>query len=152
MENIEKKNHFYIYIFIVIIISFLGLQGVNYLTKRGSVEIDDKKIKVEVMRNNWEVARGLSGRDGLKDNTGMLFVFKEVGKYPFWMKDMKFAIDIIWINEGKIVYIEHNAPIPVTQNIPTFTPDVSAKYVLEINAGLSQKYGFKIGDEVLLDI
>jgi len=152
MDNIEKKNNFYIYIFIVIIISFLGLKIVNYITKIGSVEIDGKKFKVEILKHNWELERGLSGREKLKNDTGVLFIFKEESKYPFWMKDMKFPIDIIWINDSKIVYIKHNVPIPITQNIPTFAPDVSARYVLEINAGLSEKYGFQIGDGVELDI
>lgn len=58
-----------------------------------------KKIKAEVVDNEEARMKGLSGRDNLADDEGMFFVFEKSDIYPFWMKDMKFAIDIIWIME-----------------------------------------------------
>lgn len=147
-----KVKSFAFYVILIMIISALGLKAVDFYTKRGEVEIKGQKFKVEIVKQLWEIEHGLSGRYKLKDNKGMLFVFKKEDKYAFWMKDMKFPIDIIWINNEKIVDIKKDAPIPITDNLESYTPTSSARYVLEINAGLSEKYGFEIGGEVLLDI
>ena len=64
------------------------------------------------------------------------------------MKDMKFPIDIIWIDKGTIVYIVEKAPVPARDNIPAFTPDKLATHVLEVNAGFVSKHNIKIGDRL----
>lgn len=152
IRGMQKKDNFGVIIFAVIIATALILKAVDFYTKTGEVEINGKNFKVEVVKKGWEMERGLSGRTGLKDGAGMLFVFSKADFQIFWMKDMKFSIDIIWINEGKIVDIKERAAVPVTQYIESYRPSERAKYVLEINAGLAEKYGFKMGDEVKLDI
>ena len=91
--------------------------------------------------------KGLSGREGLAPNEGMLFVFGEDGRYSFWMKDMQFSIDILWLtSEGKVVYIQHNLSpetYPATYRSPT-----PARYVLELPAGFAQSHGIHVGDTV----
>ncbi|MCX6751552.1 MAG: DUF192 domain-containing protein, partial [Candidatus Nomurabacteria bacterium] len=89
--------------------------------------------------------KGLSGRKSLNEDQGMLFVFYKSEIYPFWMKDMNFAIDIIWIDEDfRVVFIKKNAS---TQSYPeTFTPNQNARYVLEGSAGFSEKNNLKVGD------
>ncbi len=91
--------------------------------------------------------QGLSGRSELKENEGMLFVFPEDGVYTFWMKDMSFSIDMIWISKsGTVVHVE-NAATP--RSYPeTFGPDVPARYVLEVSAGFSEAHGVSVGDVV----
>lgn len=148
----QGKNNFFLYIFLIIIVSALGLKAVNLFTKKGEVEIKSKVFKVEVLKNEWELEKGLSGRKSLAKESGLLFSFPSPNNYGFWMKGMKFPIDIIWIDDGKIIDIKKNAPVPLTQNYETYTPVAPARYVLEVNAGLSEKYGFMAGDEVLLDI
>ncbi|MFH1193492.1 MAG: DUF192 domain-containing protein [bacterium] len=148
----QDKSKFAIGIIITMLATAFILRGMNYYTKKGFVEIGGEDFKVEVVKKDWEMEKGLSGRTGLKDNAGMLFVFPNADFQIFWMKDMKFSIDIIWINEGKIVDIKERAVVPVTQYIESYRPSEIAKYVLEINAGLAEKYGFKIGDKVKLDI
>lgn len=92
-----------------------------------------------------ERSQGLSGRSGLPENTGMLFVFEKPAIYKFWMKDMKFPLDIIWLDESKrVVFIEKNVSPESYPNY--FAPTDDSKYVLEINAGQSDKYGIKVGD------
>lgn len=152
MQDEKGLNKFYLYIFAVMAVSFLGLRVISYFTKYGAVEIGGQKFRVEIMKKDWELAQGLSGRDSLKNGSGMLFVFPAEDRHEFWMKGMKFPIDIIWISGGKIVDIKKSAPLPVTLNLEKYVPSVPAKYVLEIGAGLSEKYGFKPGDEVELDI
>ena len=91
--------------------------------------------------------QGLSARVVLAENNGMLFIFDRSGVYPFWMKDMNFPIDIIWLDENlKVVYIKKDAR-------PESYPDVygsekKAKYVLEVSSGFSEKNNLKVGDGV----
>ncbi len=143
---------FYLCVFAVIIASFLGLRLINYFLNYGSVEIAGQKFRTEIARKEWELAQGLSGRKSLSDGSALLFVFESAESHEFWMKDMKFSIDIIWINDGKIIDIKEKAPVPVTHYLEKYRPKSPAKYVLEINAGLAEKYGFKVGDSVKLDI
>ncbi len=81
----------------------------------------------------------------------MLFVFDKPDIYSFWMKDMLFPIDMIWISEdGKVVYIERDARPESYPN--SFIPDAPAKYVLEVNAGFSEKNNLKVGDKVEINL
>jgi len=147
-----EKAKFFSYIFLVLIISFLGLQLVNYFTKFGSIEIDNKKFKIEIANDDWELQNGLSGRKKLKTNDGMFFIFPKSDYYVFWMKNMKFPIDILWIDGGKIVDIKEKAPVPTTNFVEQYLSEQPAMYVLEINSGLVEKYGFKVGDKIRFDI
>ena len=95
---------------------------------------------------------GLSGRDKLDKDKGMIFIFEEKGKHSFWMKNVKFPLDIIFISDDTIVDIAKNAE-PKKENdtnIPIFTPKENANFVLEINGGLSDEYEIKFGDKVNL--
>ena len=96
--------------------------------------------------------KGLAKRDSLPLNGGMLFVFETKGPYIFWMKDMKFAIDIIWIDENRrIVDMISNVPAEPgknDKNLKRYGPRGDALYVLEINAGLANLNGLAVGDQV----
>lgn len=93
-------------------------------------------INIEIADTNAERMQGLSGRESLETGRGILFIFPESGLYGFWMKDMNFSIDIIWLN-GDL------QPIGIEKNISpdsypqVFYPPVPVKYVLEVNAGES---------------
>lgn len=119
-----------------------------------SVSLAGKNIKVEIADTDAKRELGLSGHKLLTDEEGMLFVFEEASVYPFWMKDMLFPIDIIWLAQSevegikkvKVIYIQKNAQ---PDSFPeAFGPDQNALYVLEVNAGFSDKNNLKIGDEV----
>ena len=75
----------------------------------------------------------------------MLFLFPQKGIYAFWMKDMRFNLDIIWISDDKIVYIAKDNSF---HDLTPVNPGIEADKVLEINADLADRYGFKVGDEV----
>lgn len=86
-------------------------------------------------------ALGLSGRDALPGGEGVLFVFDHPDLWGFWMKDMKFSIDIVWMDENfSIVHVER-AVSPLTYP-KIFYPTAKARYVLEVNAGESAKLNF----------
>lgn len=113
------------------------------------LKIRDKELNIEIADSFDERQFGLSGRDYLDDNKGLFFVFDRDDFYGIWMKDMKFSIDIIWIDSGgKIVSIKTNI-LPATYP-ESFTSEKPAKYVLEVNAGWADKNSIKIGDMVEL--
>ena len=102
--------------------------------------------QVEVVQTLQALSKGLSGRESLSEDEGMLFVFTESGQHRFWMKDMLFDLDILWLDKnGKVVHIEENLP-PCTPNAcPSFTSAKPAQYVLEIPAGASKDRKIRIG-------
>ena len=108
-----------------------------------------KGIRVNVTRADTPELRtqGLSGHPGLGVSEGMLFIFPEEARHSFWMKDMLFSIDIIWISsEGRVVAIEKHAS---PDSFPrSFTPNTPAQYVLEVAAGFSDAHGISEGDRV----
>ena len=112
---------------------------------RGSVAIDGTTLAVEVVRTPAEQRQGLSGRPTLPEGKGMLFIFDHPDRYAFWMPDMHFAIDIIWIgSDGHIVDIASNVS---PESYPkTFTPNKAAQYALEVPAGSASRHGWHIGD------
>lgn len=133
----------------VVVILIIGLMLGYFLTvkeKPTKVVFGEREFKVEVANTMISRAKGLSGHTPLTDNEGMLFLFGEPGNYGFWMKDMKFSIDIIWIEGNKITTIAPGVP-PETYP-SSFYPDLPSDKVLEINAGTVQKLGVKVGDEV----
>jgi len=116
-----------------------------------TVIIKDKIIFAEVADTTEERAQGLSGKESLKENEGMIFVFKNPTVPGFWMKDMLFPIDIVWINEsGKVVSVTKNAG---PESYPlVFYPEGSIRYVLEVPAGFSEKNNLKKGDMVSIKL
>lgn len=111
------------------------------------VRIGNKIFNIELADSPAERQRGLSGHSPLEDDEGMLFIFEKADTYGFWMKDMLFGLDILWLDQdGRIIYIEREI-LPETYP-KVFTPKEPALYVLEINAGLTDKKGFKTGDRV----
>ena len=97
--------------------------------------------------------QGVSGRPLLEDGTGMLFVFQEERKHTFWMKDMRFPLDMVWINAACIVAditadVPHPPPDSDDSALPTYSPSAPAAYNLEINAGVAAASGLKTGDSV----
>ena len=112
-----------------------------------TVELRGQTIHIAVADTETARQQGLSGRAGLAPDEGMLFVFPEDGEHAFWMKDMLFSIDILWLSaDGKVVYMAENvSPDTYPQS---FRPDVPARYVLELPAGYAKEYNVIIGDVV----
>jgi len=117
-----------------------------------TLKIGEIMLNIEMADTDATRAQGLSGKDGLAESEGMLFVFENSGYYGIWMKDMNFPIDIAWLDKDKkITYIEKNVG-PETypkvffaskNNIPILN-----LYVLETKAGFFENYKIEIGDTV----
>ena len=125
--------------------------SVSQETQKG-LKIGSVEIKVTVAKTDEARKKGLSGIKSLADNEGVLFVFSEKSEPAFWMKDMLMPIDIIWITEGKIVKIDKNIPAPEPgspdASLKLYKPGTPVSYVLEVNAGFSDKNKLKGGTPV----
>ncbi len=143
-----------IFVLFALTILFILIKNLPLNKNTPSVIINNKTFSVDVAKTDEEKTKGLSVYNKLPLEKGMIFVFDTKGYYVFWMKDMKFPIDIIYIRKNKIVDIFKNVAPPKSQNetLPIIRSSESADMVLEINAGLSEKYNFKIGDSVKINL
>lgn len=124
------------------------------VTASGYVLIgDDLKVAVEVASTVKTRERGLSGRSGLGPDQGMLFVFLKSDTYSFWMKDMEFPIDILWINGQELVDITTDVQVPSPgEEMPTYFPRSPVDKVLEVPAGYARTHGLRTGMTVVTHI
>ena len=142
--NLKKIFYFIIVIVFILCLFFLFKKntvnnGIQY------VKIAGQTVKVDLALTPEAQAQGLSGRINLNEDAGMLFIFNKPSRYSFWMKDMNFPIDMIWLDENfQVVYIKKDAE---PGSYPTtFTPSSDAKYVLEVQANFSEKNNLREGD------
>lgn len=119
----------------------------------GALVLGSSTVRVIVVDDSAELVRGLSGHPPLSEDEGMFFIFPAESSQAFWMKDMLFALDMIWLDRSLVI-------VDITENVPpesypaTFSPRVPAQYVLEVNAGYARRHGIAIGtraDVVLPD-
>lgn len=121
-----------------------------------SIKIGDVNITATVVDNEHSRRVGLSNHNSLRQNEGMLFVFDErnVEHISFWMKDMSFSIDIIWIDDGKVVQIDHDVqpqPGVEDENLKFYLSSQPIDYVLEVNSGFALKNNIFVGTELKLE-
>jgi uncharacterized membrane protein (UPF0127 family) len=114
------------------------------------VEIESKRIAVELAETPTVQAKGLGYRDDLAWDTGMYFTYARPAFYSFWMKGMRFPIDIVWIRQGRIVDIHRDVPFEAGGNGPTVRPKEVVDAVLEVPAGYASASGWRIGNRVRL--
>ena len=111
-------------------------------------------VTLELARTETEREKGLGGHAPLGERDGMLFIFDQPGTHSFWMKGMIFALDMMWIDGGKVVHLERNVPPPAPGTpesaYPIYTPRAAARYVLEVNAGFAGRHGIDLGTPVEL--
>lgn len=116
------------------------------------VTINGSTLKVELADTQDKRTKGLSGRDSLASDSGMLFTFANPDKYPFWMKGIKFPLDFIWIRNNVVVdFIENVEPPKANQSdssLPVYSSKVPIDSVLEVNAGIVKSLKIKEGDKV----
>jgi uncharacterized protein len=124
-----------------------GYQQVN-------VSLNGFPLVADISITGEQKTRGLSVKDTLNENEGMLFVFENEAEHIFWMKDMRFPIDIIWLDSNKtIIHIEHNVqPCSFGSFCPTYKPDGNSLYVLETVAGFANKYAIVQGTQAEFEL
>ena len=154
----------FLQIFLIVIALFiliyLSFYFVKILTQAGptpalpgTVCIGNKCFQIEVARTESQRERGLMYREELGKDKGMLFIFDRDGMYPFWMKNTLIPLDMVWISAppvggNKVVFIAENVQPCKSLLCPSVIPGVTAKYVLEVNAGVCKEIGLKLGDSI----
>lgn len=134
---------------VVIAVAFTFLWITQRELNTGEADIGGTRINVEIASTIPTRTKGLSDRVSLADDTGMVFVFPVAAKHPIWMKDMNFAIDIIWVRREEIVDIAPNVKPPGPDGeLRVYKPRLEADMVVEVVSGFTEEHGIKIGDEL----
>jgi len=137
----------------VVILQLLLAAAVLFLASTAFAFLSDKQLIINGQKYNVTIAdtakereNGLSGWERLGDNQGMLFVYTDAGQYCMWMKDMRFTIDLVWLDSNKkVVGTKANA---TPDSYPeAFCQNNDAQYVLEVPEGTIAKQGIKPGDQ-----
>ena len=157
-----KKLIFFFAFFVAIVVGYAYYQNNPALSKFTSLlplhmsgptaTINSQRFSLMIAKTQEQKEKGLAVANSLGQNVGMFFPFDHPDYYAFWMKDMKFSIDIIYVKNNHIVTIYPNMQ-PAKDETTTWQivrPTLPSDAVIEINAGLSQKYHFKVGDVIQL--
>lgn len=112
-----------------------------------TVTINNHQLSAQVAETPQERESGLSGKACIANNQAMLFIFDKPDNYPFWMRDMKFSLDIVWVSpDKKIIEIQKNiAPQTYPESFVNSNP---AKYVMEVAAGEADVLNLQTGDQI----
>lgn len=107
---------------------------------------DGSAVQVEIAADDETRQQGLMYRDRLAPDRGMLFLFPQSGNYPFWMKNTLIPLDMLWIDDQKhIAHVEHDVQPCKADPCPSVPPNASARYVLELAAGVATRHGLANG-------
>ncbi len=119
-----------------------------------NVTVNGQTLIADISSTDEQRTKGLAVKDRLNENQAMLFVFEEEAEHTFWMKDMKFPIDIIWMDANKtVVHVEHNLqPCNTVFLCTTYKANGDSLYVLETVSGFAQKYGITKGTHIDFDL
>ncbi|MBQ4822213.1 DUF192 domain-containing protein [Aquimarina sp. MMG016] len=127
-------------------VSFKKEGELTLYSVKDSVTNTITKLDIEIADNEYEIQTGLMYRKSMQNDRGMLFIFPEDAPRSFYMKNTEFSLDIIFINsKNKVVSIQKNAKPLNESSLPSEAP---AQYVLEVNAGQTDKWNLKTGDSI----
>lgn len=150
--NVKRASPAVLAVAALMILAALGLRLKQAIDDRRPVLaeaiVGGRTFIVEVANTGKKKEVGLGRRDALAADRGMYFPFPSAEYWVFWMKDMRFPIDIVWIRDGKVVDIDADVPVPAGKELETYSPVEPADAVLELKAGTAAGIGLKAGDEV----
>jgi uncharacterized protein len=144
----------FIIVIAVIFVQALLRNNFSLFARSETLKVADKTYNLEIADTPEEHQKGLSGRKSLPENRGMLFTFDKPDYHSFWMKDMEFPIDIIFVNGEKVVTVYGNVPPPASpsEELLLYQSDAPANRVIELNAGEAKKDNIKKGDTLDLSL
>ncbi|MBT7552841.1 DUF192 domain-containing protein [bacterium] len=131
---------------------FFIIVGCSQKLATTTLSLQGEEFTVEIVDTLASQKQGLSNRQNLAGNSGMLFVFEDLKVRSFWMKDMNFPLDIIWLVDDKIIGWKKNAPVPQDDVFPSYKSPQPANQVLEISAGLIEQLNLEIGDIITINL
>jgi uncharacterized protein len=143
-------------ILVVVILLFIAVSSPvispTTSTDQSTVTINQTVFRVDIVDKIQEQRIGLSGRDNLAQDQGMLFLFPDKHIRNFWMPNMNFAIDLLWIDDNTIIGYEQNMLPATPDSIITYKSPQPVDKVLEIPTGSINKFDFNIGDKVNINL
>ncbi len=123
----------------------------NPKTAQRELKIGKEALLVETRQTEAELELGLSWREQLGENEGMVFVYPVKQKVAYWMQGMQFPLDFLWVAGGKVVEITESIPAPTKENpvVRTVSPLEEVEMVIEVNAGWIKNHTIRVGDAVV---
>jgi len=117
-----------------------------------TITVSEEALRVQVVQEIPDVTLGLGYRNGLEPGTGMLFLFDQTSTQSFWMKGMRFCLDIVWITDNQILGAAEGAcpDPPGTEDADraSYVSPGPVEYVLEVPAGWLDEHGLGNGTPV----
>ncbi len=145
VNNYYMRIFRYIFLGCVAVALFAMGWYVLYHTSLTPATLGNNPLHLYVADTIVTRTKGLGGYSLLPEDYGMLFVFDHEDRYPFWMKDMQFPIDIIWIDKNYKV-VEISSHIQPDSYPSTILPRTSAQYVVEVEAYWATRHSLRVGD------
>lgn len=144
----QKKRGIVVAIVVILLVVIVSLyvlfgSGERASVGRNTVSIRGEEYTLEIADTDSSRSLGLGERDSLCQSCAMLFIFDRPSRYTFWMKGMRFPLDIVWLSGDEVVHIERGIP---ADSLLTYSPSRPADRVLEFNAGVID--GLSVGDTV----
>lgn len=141
---------------VILLIFYKPHQAQSPENYRHTITVGTKTLYADIATSTQDMAKGLSDRLNMNKDQGMLFNFESEQTPTFWMKDMNFALDFLWINNGRVIAITPNAPAAPknsdgsfdNSHLPLYSPPSPVNEVLEVNSGWAEKNSIQVGDAV----
>jgi uncharacterized membrane protein (UPF0127 family) len=137
---------------IILLLVFLTLYCSGQAGRNRFVKVyfpDGFSATAELAVSDEQRAQGLMFRERINEDQAMLFIFEEEDIHSFWMKNMRFAIDILWLDsQRRVVHIENRVPPCSKDPCPSYVPAEAAAFVLELQAGFVEKHGLQLYDRI----
>lgn len=147
----QQKKFVFFLILAVIVGMLVGLSVTSEQQQLQKISIGKAMVRVEVAETAQERNTGLSGREALRENEGMVFMFEQPGQYGFWMKGMRFPLDFVWIADSEVVEITEDVPVSNEDSPKVYQPQQPIEAMVEVNAGWVKRNGVRVGDEVVVE-
>jgi uncharacterized membrane protein (UPF0127 family) len=134
---------------LVVVILLVGAAAVFFVTRQqpSGIKFGTGQLELQEVSSPEALEKGLSGRQSMPESAGLLFVFPKAGEHCFWMKDMHFPIDMIWLDANKKV-VTVKADVQPDTYPQSFCPTQPARYVIEVNAGVAKKSRISEGSQL----
>jgi len=147
----KKYLPFLLFLVVGILVTVFIIFSPNKTNKTPTVTIKSHSFTVELATNPMQWEQGLAYRDSISMDHGMLFLFPDKQYRYFWMRGMRFPLDIIWVDDNTIIGMETNVPVPTETNpgvTTSYKSTIPINRVLELSAGSVELYSLKIGEKI----
>ena len=152
-DEIKELKKWHVIVLVAMLVATIGLRIYYARWPKAKIVVGGQPLTVLVADTFQRRVEGWSDKKRMGNYDGMLFVFSEKGEHTMVMRDMYFSLDILWVDEGKIVDIAANAQPErgrLEEGLTPYIPRAPATLVIELPAGFVEKNGVKIGDSITI--